>query len=189
MHTRTETLLSEGTQQDKGDAALAAGLRALPELAPPERAWSRIAAAAATARRRRTRYRQGLGLAAGLAGGALALGLWLRASEPNDGAEAVAARPAPALETPIAYDSLLAESARLERLLLELPRHGRVMNAATAGTIVGLEDRVALIDERLMLAAASGAEPERRQVLWRERVDVMNALVQVRYAQARDIGF
>lgn len=189
MHTRTEDLLSEDTKHDDGDAALAARLRALPELALPGDAWPRIEAAAATARRRRARYRQGLGLAAGLAGAALALGVWLRASAPNELAEAVAARPAPELETPIAYDSLLAESARLERLLLELPRHGRVMNAATAGTIVGLEDRVALIDERLMLAAASGAEPARRQVLWRERVDVMNALVQVRYAQARDIGF
>jgi hypothetical protein len=89
----------------------------------------------------------------------------------------------------IGYDNLLAESARLERVLYELPQRGRIMNAATASTIVGLEDRVALIDERLALVAAGGVRPEYRDALWRERVDVMNALVQVRFAQARDLGF
>lgn len=182
MHTDTENLLKD----DGTDAELAARLESLPELEPPEGVWPRIEAAAAAAQRRRTGLRVGLGIAAGFVVGALALGLWVRTPAPDP----VDATPrATNAVMPIAYDQLLAESARLERLLRELPRRGQVMNAATAGTIVGLEDRVALIDERLTLAAASGVRPEYRQALWQERVDVMNALVQVRYAQAQALGY
>jgi hypothetical protein len=176
--------------RDAEDSELARRLAALPELAPPPEAWSRIEAAAAAAQRRRRRLRQSIGVAASFVAAALALGLWLRAApELEPGADAPQARAASGIANPITYDTLLAESARLERLLYELPRRGRVMNAATAGTIVGLEDRVALIDERLGLAAVGGAGTEYRDALWRERVDVMHALVQVRYAQAQDLGF
>lgn len=185
MHSSTQDVLN----RDGEDSELARRLKALPELVPPSQAWSRIEAAAAVARRRRSRFRQGFGVAAGFAVAALMLGLWLRAPELDPGVDAAPVRAATGLPQPIAYDTLLAESARLERLLYELPRRARVMNAATAGTIVGLEDRVALIDERLSLAAAGGVGPAYRDALWRERVDVMNALVQVRYAQAQDLGF
>ena len=88
-----------------------------------------------------------------------------------------------------AYASLVEESARLERALDEIPYRPRVVRASTAATIDGLEDRIALIDEQLMFARALGLSTADRQVLYRQRVELMNALVQIRYAEARRFAF
>jgi len=87
------------------------------------------------------------------------------------------------------YASLVAESARLERLLNGITYQPRLVNAGTAITINGLEDRIATIDERLMYASAYGLQPRQAEALWRERVDLLNALAKVRYAQAQRFGF
>jgi hypothetical protein len=59
------------------------------------------------------------------------------------------------------------------------------MRAGTAGTIASLEDRIAQIDQELMFATAAGADSGRQATLWQDRVEVMNALVQVRYANSQ----
>ena len=87
------------------------------------------------------------------------------------------------------YTSLTSESARLERLLNEIPYRPRLVNAGTATTISGLEDRIGQVDEVLMYAGVYGLQPEQTVALWQERVDLMNALVEVRYAQAQRFGF
>jgi hypothetical protein len=76
-----------------------------------------------------------------------------------------------------------AENERLERLLAALPeRHA--MRGSTAFTVAVLEDRLALLDDRLSCVTLEPNAPERTEQLWRERVKVMNSLVQVRYADA-----
>lgn len=87
------------------------------------------------------------------------------------------------------YTSLTSESARLERLLNEIPYRPRLVNAGTATTISGLEDRIGQVDEVLMYGSVYGLQPEQTVALWQERVDLMNALVEVRYAQAQRFGF
>jgi hypothetical protein len=81
-------------------------------------------------------------------------------------------------------EALVAESARLERLLAEMPAPRPLMAGSTASTIVGLEDRIAFVDEQLSVAAAGDVASLYRQALWGERVELMNALVYVRYAHA-----
>src|SRR5690606_15320569 len=83
------------------------------------------------------------------------------------------------------YARLVAESARLELMLAALDRPPRLMNAGTALTIAGLEDYIVLVDEQLNYAEARDVDLRYREALWRERVDAMNALLHVRYAQAR----
>jgi hypothetical protein len=90
---------------------------------------------------------------------------------------------------PASYTELVAESARLERMLGQLSYQRPLMSGATASTIVGLEDRIAFIDEQLTYSAARGLPQPERAALWGERVDLMNALVQVRYGQAQPTGF
>jgi hypothetical protein len=90
-----------------------------------------------------------------------------------------------AAEPDVDYGRLVAESVRLETLLAELAPSPRLMNAGTARTIADLEDRIVLVDAQLMYAEARDADPRYRQALWSERVDVMNALLHVRYAQAQ----
>jgi hypothetical protein len=76
-----------------------------------------------------------------------------------------------------------AENERLERILAALPeRHA--MRGSTAYTVAELEDRLALVDDRLSRVALEPNAPERAEALWRVRVGVMNSLVQVRYADA-----
>lgn len=87
------------------------------------------------------------------------------------------------------YTSLTSESARLERLLNEIPYRPRLVNAGTVTTISGLEDRIGQVDEVLMYGIVNGLQPEQAVALWQERVDLMNALVEVRYAQAQRFGF
>ena len=88
-----------------------------------------------------------------------------------------------------AYTSLTSESARLERLLNRISYRPRLVNAATATTITGLQDRIARVDQVLMYSSVNGLRPEQTEALWQERVDLMNALLQVRYAQAQRFGF
>ena len=81
----------------------------------------------------------------------------------------------------IASDAVRAENARLESLLASLPET-RVMRGSTAFTVSQLEDRLAFVDDRLSRITLEPNAPEHAERLWRERVELMNSLVQVRYA-------
>jgi hypothetical protein len=174
-------------------------LAALPTLAPPADAWQRVLASGARAEAHGGRWRlraAGAAIAATAAAAAIAYVAWQAPSSatkalPSTTVAADAKQdPLAAPARPAAYVSLVEESAQLERLLAEMPDQRPVMTARTAGTIAGLEDRIALIDEQLTyFAARGGLEPPQRQALWGERVELMNALVHVRFAQAQPTGF
>ncbi len=84
---------------------------------------------------------------------------------------------------------LVAESQRLESLLAALPAEPRLTRAHTALTVADLEDRIQWVDYRLNLASEAGLGRDQAARLWRERVDLLNSLVAVRYAQARTLAF
>lgn len=86
-------------------------------------------------------------------------------------------------------DELMARSSHLEQVLRAMPEGPQVVSADTAGTISVLEDRVAMIDYRLSMDQQPVLTATQLQRLWQERVDVMNSLVQVRYAQAQRSSF
>ena len=159
-------------------------LAALPELTPPPEAKTRVliamrrAAAEPPIRRWRSPAFAAVALAATAAFAAV-LVLW----QPRGAPVATVEDPAPmSFEE---YAALVAQSAELERALGTLPAPRAVMRASTAGTIASLEDRIALIDHELALATDAGIESEQRAALWQDRVEVMNALVQVRYANSQ----
>jgi hypothetical protein len=83
----------------------------------------------------------------------------------------------------VASTAIREQNARLESLLAALPER-RSMRGSTAFTVSQLEDRLALVDDRLSRIAMEPNAPEFSEQLWRERVDLMNSLVQVRYADA-----
>ncbi len=159
MHDRTEDLLK---------------LRELPELAPPPGIWERVLAAERERVAVRRFWRRSAALAAMVAVVAMTGGVAWFVFAP-DASEREGAN----------YTALVAESARLERVLAELPAARPLMVGSTASTIAGLEDRIAVVDAQLSYAAAEGAAPPYRQALWGERVELMNALVYVRFAQAQ----
>jgi hypothetical protein len=178
-------------------------LRDLPTLTPPPGRWQRIADALAarpdsTPSTRRLPAPGRWPLGAAIAASVALAAVWLVGRGPGSAApEATApativaddAVPAqPLLATP-AFASLVEESARLERVLDGLRGQPRVVRVGTAATIAGLEDRIAWIDDRLMFARSLGLGPAERQALYRQRVELLNALVQVRYADARRFSF
>ncbi len=85
-------------------------------------------------------------------------------------------------------NALKVESQILERNLRLLPAQPRVTKVSTETTIQELEDRIAAIDYRLNDRTIK-LDPTQEEVYWRERVRLMNSLVQLRYAQTQRIAF
>ena len=164
-------------------------LRELPELEPPPGVFERVLETqrvrAASRRLRRRVLAAAAAVAVAVAGVSAAVLVELPRAP-------VSAAVQPGAETfvtlaprkPTSYAPLVEESARLERLLAELPPP-RVMAGSTASTIAGLEDRIAFVDAQLSYAAARDLAPTYREALWGERVDLMSALVYVRFGEAQ----
>lgn len=155
-----------------------ARLAALPGFEAPAGAWQAIQAA----QRRRgpgASSRWPMAIAATVLVALAGWSLWLQSTRLEP---ASASDPAPDPAS-LASAAVLVQNARLESLLAALPER-RAMRGRTAFTVSQLEDRLALIDDRLSHIAMEPNAPEFSERLWRERVELMNTLVQVRYADA-----
>jgi len=150
-------------------------LAALADFRAPPGAWQAVLAEHGL-REARIDRRWPLALAAAVLVATAGLAFWLQSAQR---ALVAGAAPAPALLAAGAQ----AESERLERILAQLPER-RSMRGSTAYTVAELEDRLALLDDRLSRVTLEPNAPERSERLWRQRVDVLNSLVQVRYADA-----
>ena len=153
-------------------------LAALPDFEPPAGAWRAIQATHLR-RGRRAAARLPAALAASVLLAMVVL-LFRLPDGPSEPLSTASPDPDPAS---LATDVIQAQNARLESLLAALPER-RAMRGSTAFTLSQLEDRLALVDERLNRIALEPHAPEFSEQLWRERVELMNSLVQVRYADA-----
>jgi hypothetical protein len=159
-------------------------------LLPPD-AWQRIAVAAdRSARRRRWLPAAGLGLTATAAAAALlVVNLHVR---PVPAASDLTASVSPSGDKPADVNQLMAQSRYLERAVFKLDGHADDMavSANTASTIAALEDRIALVDYEINTASGSGIGNDDPHVaqLWKQRVDLLQSLAAVRYAQVADAG-
>ena len=84
--------------------------------------------------------------------------------------------------------ALMVESQLLERNLRAIPEQPRLIRAGTAATMAQLEDRIAVIDFWLNHPGANLSN-DQKTFYWQERVRLMNALLQLRYAQAQKAAF
>ncbi len=150
-------------------------LAALADFEAPPGAWQAVLAAR-DAREARFDRRWPLALAAAVLVATAGLAFWLQSAQR---ALVAGAAPVPA----VVAESARAESERLERILAQLPER-RSMRGSTAFTVAELEDRLALVDDHLSRVTLEPNAPERLERLWRERVDVLYSLVQVRYSDA-----
>jgi len=151
-------------------------LSALPGFAPPAAGWQAVLAA----RKRREgslSSRWPLALAAALLAVAVGLGWRLQTAQRD-----LALVSGTTAALPVS-DAVRAENERLEWLLATLPEP-RAMRGSTAFTVAEIEDRLAFVDDRLSRVMLEPNAPERAEQLWRERVGLMNSLVQVRYTDA-----
>ena len=154
-----------------------ARLKALPSLRPARDRWPHVAARVRAERReRRTRMAGIAGLAAA-ASIALAVGIGpgLRDDDPAGHAR---------------IEEMMARSQALETALNRYDPESRVLDGRTGGIAQELEDRIARVDRELEMAELreqQAREPELLR-LWRERVGLLDALVDVHVTRASNVG-
>ncbi len=151
-------------------------LSSLADFNAPATGWTGVIAARAN-REVRLDFGLPVALAAIVLATTTGIALWLQSAR-----SAMTAMPSVVAVAGVAVAAdMRAENERLEKILAVLPeRHA--MRGSTAFTVAELEDRLALVDDRLSRIALEPNAPERAEQLWRERIGVMNSLVQVRYA-------
>jgi hypothetical protein len=164
-------------------------LSALPSVAAPAGGWDRLHARIA-ALHGAAIPRRGSGLIAIAAScamlGAVA-GMLLR-EEPGR-ARFAAMREETAGPDALPTISELRDRSRvLEEVLAALPARPAVERAGTAVPIEALQAQVQWVDHQLSVSGAAQAAPDVTERLWRERVEIMNTLVQLRYVEAQRIA-
>jgi hypothetical protein len=152
--------------------ALKNELRQLPGFEPPQRSWAAIRSRMQRLPPRRPSRAPVAALAASIALAVLVLPLMHRTpvlTTTDDDREGLGA--------------LMRRSQRLDAVLQVLPRRPQVELAGTSATIDELQNRIQLVDHQLATASADqhGDDVQR---LWSARVELMNSLVHVRYAEA-----
>jgi hypothetical protein len=161
-----------------------ARLRALPGLQPSRNRFAEIRAQAGAERRRKrlvTVALGGLGLAASVVFAVVLAPRLVPVS--------------PSLEQQIAeqqeLDDIIARSRSLEGAIQAYNPEQRVTDGRTAVVAASLEDRLARVDNRLQVAGMMEQAGRQQAVLqlWRERVSLLNALMDVHVTRAKAVGF
>ncbi|MDH4043211.1 MAG: hypothetical protein OEY20_10170 [Gemmatimonadota bacterium] len=152
-------------------------LRALPAHRPPRDRWTVVREQAQRERRRRTVQRTGWSALALAAAVALLIGVRSVAFQDHGPVTS------PELE------QLIAQSRNLEATLRTYDPEGRVLNGRAAGIVADLEDRIALVDAGINQVTTRGGAREDLIGLWRDRVDLMDALVNAHVTRATYVGF
>jgi hypothetical protein len=173
-------------------AAVRDGLARLADPLPPPEAWGRITATTQerAAARRRWLPAAGVGLVASVVGALLLVNPGLRMSISTDAPQTTVTGATGATAAPADINQLQAQSQYLERAVLDLNGNTESMpvSANTASTVAALEDRIALVDYEIGSASARGSGNPDLVLLWKQRVDLLQSLAAVRYAQVADRG-
>jgi hypothetical protein len=172
-------------------SAVRSEMQALPQFEPPAMAWDRISHTIPQ-QRRGLRPRK-VGLAAAAAAAITLMTIALIAGHADR--RSVGAAPklveaeSPSDQVIPHLSELVAQSQQLEQLLRKLPDRPRIERVSTAVTIDTIEQRIQWLDFQLSTAPDEYLSEELSRVLWRERVDLMDSLVKVRYAEAGGLWF
>jgi hypothetical protein len=165
-------------------------LNSLPLEAGPADGWSRVQAGLAARERagRRRVVASLVAMAASLGVFTVLLVLWGEGQQDPSRPVAGALSPPASVTAPASVAALQQQSQALEQVLAEMPARPAGARAATALPIETLEAQVQWLDHRLSLTRAEANSGHEAQQLWRERVEVMDSLVRLRYAEAQRIN-
>jgi hypothetical protein len=159
-----------------------ARLKALPSLRPRREQWPAARAQFESDRRARRLRRAGVGGLIGLAAAAsIALGVVVRGSGDLSLPEASATSQ---------ISETMARSRALEQAIGRMDPDARSLDGQTARAVQELEDRIATVDRQLQVNDLLGQEARdaERLRLWRERVGLLDALVDVHLTSASNVG-
>jgi hypothetical protein len=154
-----------------------ARLKALPALRPARDRWPQVAARVGAERRRR---RSRIGGLAGLAVAA-SVGVALLVGRTSGQPGSASIRE---------IQQAMERSQILEGAISQYNPDARVLDGRTAGLAQGLEDRIARVDRELEMAELLERQARDQQLLrlWRERVGLLDALVDVHVTRASNVG-
>ncbi|TFG54267.1 MAG: hypothetical protein E4H37_00715 [Gemmatimonadales bacterium] len=156
-----------------------AQLKALPTLTPPRDGWPVVRSRLVKARHRRFAW----GGAGGLAlAASIALVLLLRPALPTP--------PSSSPNAQAELEAAMLESRLLEQALTQYAPERRVTDGYTARVAAELEDRISALDQQLQMTQMTPAPEGDRALLelWRQRVGLMDALVNVHLTRASNVG-
>ena len=156
-------------------------LRSLPAMEPPRDVWNDIQTRAAEPPRRRI----SVGIAAAV--GVIAIVALCVVSLRDDDAPTQLATVEPVVSDDL--DTLIEQSRELEALLAYLPQRPHVERVSTAATVDSIEQRIQWLDWQLANGSDAGLDRRQARRLWTERVDLMDSLVKVRYAETAPLMF
>lgn len=161
-------------------------LQSLASFDPPASAWDGIAERVQS---RRTRHRSRFAITAAAVASILAvfIGIATRDEAPPADVRQVSTQHDSPAAAPL--DQLVEQSRDLDAMLQHLPQRPSVERVAMAGTIDTLEQRIQWLDVQLSYAPDTGLNDAQAYRLWRERVDLMDSLVKVRYAESSRLAF
>jgi hypothetical protein len=159
-----------------------ARLRALPTLSPARNRFAEIQARARADRRWRRTVLLSLGGLALAASVGLAVVVVPRIVPRSSAAQVAEQRE---------LQDIIARSRQLEGAIEDYNPDQRVTDGRTAVVAASLEDRLARVDRQLQLVDLMDqrVRPQEALRLWRERVGLLNALVDVHVTRARSVGF
>lgn len=169
-------------------------LQSLAGFDPPALAWERIGAGSQV-RPAQSRRRVAMKAAAAVSLLAVVIGVATRDEMPSNADVPVAAGEVRgavitvAPLDPLPLNHLVEQSRELDAMLQHLPQRPSVERVAMAGTIDTLEQRIQWLDMQLSYAPDTGLNDAQAYRLWRERVDLMDSLVKVRYAESSRLAF
>lgn len=153
-----------------------AALKALPAFKPPRDRWGAVRERFESERRSRRRVLAAWTSLAAAASIAMAVGLSQLVS-------AVTAQPEDRLGV------LMQESQDLQNMLSTFEPESRVMNGRVATAVAVLEDRISDVDARIAEMRIVRIPQDRVLDLWRQRIELMDALVKVHATKSTYVGF
>jgi hypothetical protein len=159
-----------------------ARLKALPTLRPSRDRWPETAARFRAERLRRRNRQILLGGLAAAASVVLAFGIAPRLQPGNEAVElGLGANQ---------INQVMERSQTLENALSDYNSEGRVLDGRTAQMAQELEDRIAAVDRQLEVTELAPEQPRDEELLrlWRERVGLLDALVDVHVTHASNAG-
>jgi hypothetical protein len=171
-------------------SSVRAEMQALPSIEPPAIAWERIRQTTAARGRAMQPRKIGFAAAAAAAITIIAIAFVARHGDQRSAHHAATKQitPAPAVTTPHVAE-LVAQSQQLEQLLQILPARPRIERVSTAAAIDTIEQRIQWLDFQMSNAPDSDLNEVQSRQLWRERVELMDSLVKIRYVEAGSLSF
>jgi hypothetical protein len=170
-----------GAELERMDQRVAR-LRALPTLSPARNRFAKSQGRARAERRWKRAVLFSLGGFALAASVALAVVVVPRITPRTSAAQVAEQRE---------LDDIIARSRQLEGAIEDYNPDQRVTDGRTAVVAASLEDRLARVDRQLQLVDLMDQRVRQEEALrlWRERVGLLNALVDVHVTRARSVGF